>query len=395
MKISQNFDSGSIEIVDVNNPEHIQLKLKADNSAEIRQWFHFKLETDIGQFHKVSILNASKSSFSSAWHGYHVMASYDDNHWFRVNTRYEGGILIFEHTPEQSSISYAYFASYSYQRHKELIKRSINHSKCHHSVLGLTNDQNPIDLLTIGDESSHKNKVWLIARQHPGETMAQWFIDGLLQRLTESSSELSIAHVKDIETLLAENVFYIVPNMNLDGSIRGNHRTNAKGLNLNRQWQNTSKLDCPEVYYVKRMMKEKGVDLFIDIHGDEEIPHNFIMQGGTSCKLAKQVNKFKENFISANENFQTDVDYNSYHKQGTSCCGKSACGGKSLSKASDYVADSFDCLSMVLEMPFIDNVKLPNKEFGGSVKASMDLGYSIIDPIFEHLTSIANSSVKS
>jgi len=394
MKISQNFDSGSIEVVDVNNPEDIQLKLKADNNADVKQWFHFKLTTKVGQFHKMSILNASKSSFSSAWQGYQVMASYDDNHWFRINTRYEGGLLTFEHTPEQSLISYAYFAPYSHQRHEALIKRSKSNVNCHHSVIGLTNDKNPIDLLTIGDENSHKNKVWLIARQHPGETMAQWFIDGLLQRLTEPSTGSSIFQHKDIETLLAENVFYIVPNMNLDGSIRGNHRTNAKGLNLNRQWQNPSKIDCPEVYYVKRMMQEKGVDLFLDIHGDEEIPHSFIMQGGTSCKFAKQINKFKDNFILASEHFQKDVDYNTYHKAGTSCCGNSTCGGKNLSKASDYVADKFDCLSMVLEMPFIDNVKLPSKEFDGSVKTSMELGYAIIDPIFEHLTSIVNLKVK-
>jgi murein tripeptide amidase MpaA len=31
-------------------------------------------------------------------------------------------------------------------------------------------------------------------------------------------------------------VLYIVPNMNPDGAIRGNLRTNAAGANLNREW---------------------------------------------------------------------------------------------------------------------------------------------------------------
>lgn len=57
--------------------------------------------------------------------------------------------------------------------------------------------------------------------------------------------------------------------MNRDGSVLGNHRTNSKGLNLNRQWQKPSKNDCPEVYYVQQKMTEKRVNLFLDIHGDE------------------------------------------------------------------------------------------------------------------------------
>jgi hypothetical protein len=42
-------------------------------------------------------------------------------------------------------------------------------------------------------------------------------------------------------------VFYVVPNVNPDGSYRGHLRTNGAGANLNREWQ-APRLDySPEV----------------------------------------------------------------------------------------------------------------------------------------------------
>ena len=32
----------------------------------------------------------------------------------------------------------------------------------------------------------------------------------------------------------------------------------------------------PEVYLVKKRMAETGCDFFLDVHGDEAIPYNFI-----------------------------------------------------------------------------------------------------------------------
>lgn len=76
--------------------------------------------------------------------------------------------------------------------------------------------------------------------------------------------------------LLKRATLYIVPNMNPDGSWRGHLRTNAVGMNLNRCWDAPSLDECPEVYHVLQQMRATGVDMFVDVHGDEAIPHNFI-----------------------------------------------------------------------------------------------------------------------
>ena len=75
--------------------------------------------------------------------------------------------------------------------------------------------------------------------------------------------------------LLEKAQFYIVPNMNPDGSRRGQLRTNACGAPLNREWLNPSMERSPEVFLTREKMEETGVDFFIDVHGDEGLPFCF------------------------------------------------------------------------------------------------------------------------
>ena len=49
-------------------------------------------------------------------------------------------------------------------------------------ALGQSIDGQPIDCLTLG---SGPKPVWLYARQHPGETMAEWWMEGALERLLD------------------------------------------------------------------------------------------------------------------------------------------------------------------------------------------------------------------
>lgn len=56
-----------------------------------------------------------------------------------------------------------------------------------------------------------KKNIWVIARQHPGETMAEWFIEGLLESLLDSDNPTA-------RSLLQHCRFHVVPNMNPGGS---------------------------------------------------------------------------------------------------------------------------------------------------------------------------------
>jgi murein tripeptide amidase MpaA len=86
---------------------------------------------------------------------------------------------------------------------------------------------------------------------HSGESQAEWFMDGLLQRLTDPHDAVG-------RRLLRDAVLYLVPNCNPDGTWRGHLRTNAAGVNLNRAWAEPCLEDSPEVFHIRRLMDEKG-----------------------------------------------------------------------------------------------------------------------------------------
>jgi murein tripeptide amidase MpaA len=110
-------------------------------------------------------------------------------------------------------------------------------------------------------------------------------------------------------SLLQQATLYVVPNMNPDGAWRGHLRTNACGINLNRAWQNPSLSESPEVYHVLTKMRKTGVDMLVDVHGDEALPHNFIAfsEGIPSWteRMAACKHKFSEFLKVANPDFQT------------------------------------------------------------------------------------------
>jgi len=207
----------------------------------------------------------------------------------------------------------------------------------------------------------------VIARQHPGETMAEWFVEGFLERLLDESDPTA-------RVLLDQCVFYVVPNMNPDGAVRGNLRTNAAGANLNREWAAPSLEKSPEVYYVRRKMLEVGVDLSLDAHGDEGLPYNFCVgtEGtpGWGADIEALEEAFKTAWMAASPDFQTTQGYER--------------GGReeaNMTLATNWIGHQFGCLAFTIEMPFKDNADLPDAQVGWNGERSKKLGASVLQPV--------------
>lgn len=350
MLISSNFDSGNITIINTDAPDNIRLRIKADNQSEFLQWFHFRASGIKDIPHSYVIENAKDAAFTDGWDGYNVCASYDRDTWFRIPTDYKDGALTWSFESENDSIWFAYFAPYSMERHGDLIAEVSNSPLVHTSVLGQTLDGQDMDLVEVGYGPEGRKKVWLIARQHPGETMAEWWMEGAFDTLLDPDNPVA-------RRLLEKAHFYIVPNMNPDGSRRGHLRTNAAGVNLNRVWEKPSMGSCPEVYLVREKMLETGVDFHMDVHGDEGLPYNFLagFEGIPSLKQEtyERFLKFQELLCWNSPDFQREKGYE-----------KSAPGEGSLCFCTNYVAETFGCVAMTLEMPFKDNANLPDEDFG-------------------------------
>jgi len=372
LHISTQFDSGAIEVLSLADHRDIQLHIRKDNASDFAQWFHFCLHGAAGLPVTLKFMNAGQCAYPEGWKGYQVVASHDRQHWFRIDTQFDGQVMAARTTPDTQCIYFAYFAPYSYEQHLDLLGSAAASPYARLERLGATPDGRDMTLLRITDDQSatpvsEKKKVWVIARQHPGETMAEWFAEGLLERLLDATDSVS-------RVLLERCVFYVVPNMNPDGAVRGNLRTNALGANLNREWQAPSLERSPEVFLVRRKMLETGVDLNLDVHGDEGLPYVFVVGSegtpGYSPRVAELESTFKSAWLAACPDFQDEFNY-----------GQCAPGQANLALATNWIAEQFGCLAFTIEMPFKDNAKLPDAHCGWDAARSRKLGASVLQPL--------------
>jgi len=187
MLISSAFESGCIEVVDASDPSDIQLRLIPEphsllEDAVFMQWFNFSVSNVQGVPLTLRILNASEAAYPAGWDGYRAVATYDREDFFRVpGTSWDAaaGELTISITPEENKLWLSYFAPYPYQRHQEMITRSAATPSASLSVLGQSLEGRDIDKLTIGEG---RQQIWIVTQQHPGEHMAEYWTEGLLNR---------------------------------------------------------------------------------------------------------------------------------------------------------------------------------------------------------------------
>lgn len=376
LHISTQFDSGAIEVVSLRDHRSIDLNIRADNASAFAQWFHFCLQGAAGLAVTLRFLNAGACAYPKGWEGYQVVASHDRQEWFRIATEFDGSVMTAHATPQCNCMYFAYFEPYSYEQHLDLLASAAQSAYVVLERLGSTLDGRDMGLLRItdahgGTPMAQRKKVWLIARQHPGETMAEWFMEGFLERLLDPDDSVS-------RVLRERCIFFVVPNMNPDGAVRGNLRTNAAGANLNREWVEPSMERSPEVFLVRQKMLATGVDLSLDVHGDEALPYNFVVGSegnpGYTPQVAALEEAFKAVWMNNCPDFQDQYNY-----------GRDEPGAANPTLATNWVARQFGCLALTIEMPFKDNAQNPDALTGWSGARSKRLGASVLQPLLATL----------
>jgi murein tripeptide amidase MpaA len=362
--ISADFDAGNIEVQSLDGTR-ADLTIRKDHLSDFYQWFYFRVDGAAGQPLELNITNCAGAAYPLGWPDYRACVSDDDSEWRRTETSFANGTLTIRHTPAGDMVWFAYFAPYSSDRHAALVNRIAGQEGVSHRLLGKTLDGRPLDLLTLG---TGPKSVWLYARQHPGESMAEWWMEGALDHLT--SDDPAAAALRDKATL------HIVPNMNPDGSARGHLRTNAAGKNLNREWADPTMDGSPEVFLVRAAMDETGVDFAMDVHGDEAIPYVF-MAGfdGVPSLTQAQVDNY-DAYLAAlearTEDFQTKYGYP-----------KAGQGQANMTMSTNQLAERFGAVSMTLEMPFKDNKDAPDPVQGWSPDRSKRLAVDCLKTLAE------------
>ena len=367
--INAAFDAGNIEVLEASGAT-ARLAIRKDNQSDFFQWFHFRVSGAAGRELELTITGLGTSAYPGGWPNYRACVSEDRQYWGRTDTSYDqsAGELTIRYTPAGDLAWFAYFAPYSIERHHDLVAEAAACEGVSHRALGVSLDGQPIDCLEMGDGET---QVWLYARQHPGESMAEWWMEGALECLTDPADPVG-------RTLRQKCQLHVVPNCNPDGSFRGHLRTNAVGTNLNREWDNPSAEKSPEVLAIRNAMDETGVDFAMDVHGDEAIAAVFLagfegipswtdQQGGA-------YRRYRAILERRTPDFQTAKGYPT-----------ARAGQANLTMSTNQVAERFGACAMTLEMPFKDNDDLPDPAQGWSPERSKLLGRECLAALVEWL----------
>jgi murein tripeptide amidase MpaA len=371
IQIDSRFDSGNIEVVSITGTEAV-LRIPRDHGAEFAQWFHFRVSGAARRELTLRIVNLNESAYPQGWPGYRACVSEDRAYWGRTETGFDkaadNGTLTIRHAPAGDLAWFAYFAPYSLERHDDLIAEAAASDGVAYRCLGHSLDGRPIDCLELGEGEL---PVWLYARQHSGESMAEWWMEGALEVLCDPADPVA-------RVLRAKCRLYVVPNCNPDGSFRGHLRTNAVGTNLNREWHEPSSEKSPEVLAIRNRMDQTGVRFAMDVHGDEAIPANFLagFEGISSWteELGGQFTRYRAILERRSPDFQTREGYPAARP-----------GTANVTMSTNQLAERYGACSMTLEMPFKDNDDLPDPEQGWSPERSKILARDCLAALAEWL----------
>jgi len=317
------------------------LAIPKDTHSEFKQWFHFRVAGAAGRELELRITGLEESAYPGGWPDYDACVSEDRDYWGRAPSSYdrdiEGGTLTIRYTPASDIAWFAYFAPYSMERHHDLIAEAAASEGVDHVHLGTTLDGQPLDALEMGDG---EYKVWLYARQHPGETQAEWWMEGALEVLTDPADSVGRA-------------------------VRVLRDRQRGGRAIHRQH-----FDIAAV--------EGGVDFAMDVHGDEAIPVAFLAgyEGIPAWTDAHGDRYYRYEAIldRRTPDFQTEFGYT-----------KSAPGKANLAMSTNQVAERFGATAMTLEMPYKDNKANPEPEQGWSPERCKMLARDCLAALLEFL----------
>ncbi len=350
--INAAFDSGNIVVKSING-NAATLQIRPDRESEFKQWFHFRVASVSGEEIVLRITDLESSAYPGGWTDYRACVSEDRDYWGRAETSYDkeedGGTLTIRYSSISGLSWFAYFAPYSMERHHDLVSEIASCEGVDYRSLGTSIEGQPIDCLEMGAGDKH---VWFYARQHPGESQAEWWMEGALDMLTDPSDP----HARKLREKCR---LHVVPNCNPDGSCRGHLRTNYAGVNLNREWAEPTVERSPEVLAIRNAMDESGMDWAMDVHADEAIPAAFMagFEGIPSWTedQGERYSKFINRLAERTPDFQTKLGYPI-----------SGAGKANLTMSTNQLAERFGAVSMTLEMPYKDTVDNNDPDQGWS-----------------------------
>ncbi|XP_005091886.1 cytosolic carboxypeptidase 1 isoform X2 [Aplysia californica] len=309
LKFNAQFECGNLrKVIQVRQHEYDLILSPDINSNHHHQWFYFEVSNMQSNVpYRFNIVNCEKLNSQFNFGMQPLMLSvmdsiqgnpcwtrvgndicYYKNHFIR-NPNTTGGVkgksyytatftVTFEHSGDICYLSYHY--PYTYTQLKTHLcqwEKTLDSNLIYfqNQVLCKTLGGNDVPVLTITaqpkgvdreslEEFRSRPYIFLSGRVHPGESNASWIMKGTIDFLLSRKPQAQQAREMFI--------FKIVPMLNPDGVLNGNHRSSLVGEDLNRRWAKPCSILHPTIYHTKGLllylnMINKTPMVYCDYHG--------------------------------------------------------------------------------------------------------------------------------
>jgi len=240
---SADFEQGRAANVHLRKDGAIGFSIPSEPGGDEYLWFFFRVAMKNQQRAEFVLENAAGAhQTGKRWKITKPFASTDGRNWIRttgISYAKESGlgnllsppVFRFQSPVSADTLWVAYFQPYTISDLESFLSGIEKYPGVVISILGRSEENRDIPLLRIANpepaEGAEKQTIWVVCREHPGETPASFVCEGMIRALLDHPAG---------KRLRSAFSFAIVPMLNVDGVARGYYYHNARGVNLARDW---------------------------------------------------------------------------------------------------------------------------------------------------------------
>ena len=266
--ITTSFEGGSTGPVQHVSDSHVRVGVRGDKDQNGRNrqatWYYFEVRNaqpgkpliiDMVDLPGEYNFQPNRGAITDATP---PVVSYDGTNWTHVETveyNADEPYLRLNITPKRRKFRVAHTPPYTGE-HLARLRKAVLGRGGKEEIVGKTPEGRPMLLWTIG--SGH-NTAWLMFRQHAWESGTSWVGDSAVRDLLSDSRSIT---------------WKIFPMADPDGVAKGRVRFNAKGFDLNRNWDTIDAVSMPEIAAqhaaIEKWVKSgRSIDFFFTLHNTE------------------------------------------------------------------------------------------------------------------------------
>ncbi len=270
MRIEADFEGGNLAMSEVVAPNHVRVAARPDGSPR-PLWFAFSASGVRASELTIELVNADECLGPRyGWNTARPVYRVPGGDWERcgggeyVEQPAEdrpGGVFRFLVPCARGSVSVAYCYPYTPSDLAGFRVRLADYPLARWAVIGRTPAGAPVDVLRVGDPDARRS-VWVLARQHAGETPGSFALEGMVEWLLGSGR-------------MPDALFCFAPMVDRDGAGAGRYGKDTPPVDFNRDWQEdpTRPEIAALVHVLERDRLRAGphvlaLDLHASHHGD-------------------------------------------------------------------------------------------------------------------------------